>query len=344
VRKSEIELWRKKLHLLDAGCQYVWIRWIDERQIEVLGASGSASGLLEKQVYALQDIVPADEVDAMAKHYAQVNNQISILNFSLRSEKERFRKFICSSQKFDSQIESVWVLQETNHQQSTDLLLAAAHDLRSPVNSILSLANLLQMMTKEGDFDKKQLKDMVKMIKTSCNQAIDFTSDLLELSEIESTKYELDTSTVEMNTFLRQYISTHRLLLIKKKIKVRFHSSSKETCELKINKSKFTRILDNLMSNAVKFCEVYGKIDLYLDANKKETIIRLKDDGVGMSEEVQTHLFEKFGKSKRLGLQGEKSHGLGLSIVKQIMELHGASVAVESQEGQGTGISLVFKN
>jgi two-component system sensor histidine kinase VicK len=134
-------------------------------------------------------------------------------------------------------------------------------------------------------------------------------------------------------------------LALKKNIKVKFECRILEgSTTLAINESKITRVLDNIITNAIKFSEAGSNVIISLEKVEKKLAIIIKDTGVGMSEEVIKHLFVKPGKSQRDGLNGEKSHGLGLSIVKQIMELHKGAIAIESKEGIGTNVTLTFSS
>ena len=97
------------------------------------------------------------------------------------------------------------------------------------------------------------------------------------------------------------------------------------------------------MTNAVKFSPAESTIVIDLAENDHFVRVKIKDSGVGMPEQMINQLFVKFGKSQRRGLEGEVSHGLGMSIVKQIMDRHEGQVHIESEEGKGTEVTLNFK-
>ena len=111
----------------------------------------------------------------------------------------------------------------------------------------------------------------------------------------------------------------------------------------RVIEKKLIRVLDNLLSNAAKFSYPDSQIEIFVDeipGNK--LLVRIKDHGVGMSQDMIDEIFVKFGKAQRQGLEGEDSHGLGMSIVKQIMKLHGGDITIESEERVGTTINLFF--
>ena len=98
--------------------------------------------------------------------------------------------------------------------------------------------------------------------------------------------------------------------------------------------------MDNLISNALKFSKDNDKIEIRLDKENKMAIIEVKDHGLGIPKDMLPHLFERFSKAGRTGIHGEESTGLGLSIVKQILERHKGEIEVDSIENQGSTFTI----
>jgi two-component system sensor histidine kinase VicK len=111
---------------------------------------------------------------------------------------------------------------------------------------------------------------------------------------------------------------------------------------LAIDSLKFLQVINNLISNAIKFTKDNGRIEVRIEerqpAGNKVPVVRFSvaDDGIGIPAKMQPVLFDKFTKARRPGIRGEKSTGLGLSVVKSIVELHGGNIWFESAEGKGT--------
>ncbi len=217
----------------------------------------------------------------------------------------------------------------------------AAHDLKSPLNTILGMSNLLQHMLQDDPMDKKELAKIIDLVKTSCNQALDLTSDILEMAELDSDHYELPLHPIILHDFVRSYIYTHRLMLLKKRIHLQFEADT--YASILMNESKITRVLDNIISNAVKFSYHGTNIWIRLIGAGTHVHLSVRDEGIGMSEKMVEDIFERFRGHQRRGLDGEVSHGLGMTIVKQIMDLHQADTEVRSEEGKGTEVILKFK-
>jgi two-component system sensor histidine kinase VicK len=119
----------------------------------------------------------------------------------------------------------------------------------------------------------------------------------------------------------------------KVKVEVVFTSSINPAYAL-LNKEKFTRVIDNLVSNAVKFSN--ERVDVRLAQADKQIVIEVQDYGLGIPAAMLPDIFTRFTKAGRAGLHGEKSTGLGLSIVRQIVESHKGTIEVESTEGKGS--------
>ena len=311
------------------------------KRIELLTSVGFISEISTYKKLKLKDIIDTRDLERIEQYYQDIyayNLSIPIRCF-IKNDQGQIKQASCISFRDNEQIKSLWTFDDS---QGNDLLAAAAHDLRSPINSILGLTSVLHIMLKEENLDKKELSQIANLIKISCNNALDFTADLLELSEIESGNYHLHTEDISVNDFINNFISTNRLATLRKQISVQMTSSLPDEVTFCINRSKISRVLSNLLSNAVKFTPQGGKINLKVLKSDQGLEIHLIDHGIGMSKKIMDNLFVRFGQSKRSGLDGEVSHGLGMTIVKQIMELHHGEIQVTSKEDIGTTIKLIF--
>ncbi|MCP4461139.1 MAG: HAMP domain-containing histidine kinase [Cytophagales bacterium] len=211
--------------------------------------------------------------------------------------------------------------------------------MRSPVSSIIGMVNLIQMMIGDGDISNEELSNMVDMIKASSSKALQVTEEILELAEMESEGYVLSTKPIVMREFLESYVGSINPIALQKNIQVVLKISTDAICN--IDEAKISRVLDNLLSNAAKFSYLESKIEIIVeDEDEKRLLLKVRDHRVGMPREMIDEIFVRFGKAQRPELEGEDSHGLGMSIVKQIMDLHGGEIEALSEEGKGTTINL----
>ena len=112
--------------------------------------------------------------------------------------------------------------------------------------------------------------------------------------------------------------------------------SSKERIFAEIDEDKFMQVINNLISNSLKFTPKNGNIDVYLTESKKQVLITVADNGIGIPKKYHATLFEKFTNARRNGLNGEQSTGLGMSIIKTIIEWHKGKIWFDSEENKGT--------
>jgi two-component system sensor histidine kinase VicK len=216
----------------------------------------------------------------------------------------------------------------------SQLLGTVAHDLRNPIAAVETLAMMMEM----EDIDE-DTQDTLNLMKASCIRARTIIDDLLESARNENPT-EFITTETELNSLIRDNIEVWK---IQKEAKntIELISSISPAYAL-INHEKFKRVLDNLIGNALKFSKEKSKIEVFLSKRNQRIIIEVKDRGLGISKDMLPIIFTPFSKAGRTGLKGEQSTGLGLSIVKQIIEKHKGKIEVESEVGKGSTFRIVL--
>lgn len=327
-----------KLNLFESAASHVWVSWNEANAIHV--EKSTCPEMLPEGIYALENLVPKGLLDNLVTYHKSISGSVSESQFTIKNN-GLSADIKCASIKKSSQIESLWlVIPEKDN--SIFYLQNAAHDFRSPLGSILGVVNLMyHTIQTEEHLDKEEVTTYLDMIKVNTDKTLRLADEIMELAEIESERYELKMVPVVMKDFVQNYLATHRLLTLKKKIKVHFESDN--DAKVMVSESKLTRALDNIMSNAVKFSKSESNITVGLKEQGGMLRLTITDEGIGMSKDILKDVFVKFGGSKRAGLDGEPSHGLGMSIVQQIMKLHGGYVEISSEEGKGTTVSLILK-
>lgn len=208
------------------------------------------------------------------------------------------------------------------------VLGTVAHDLRNPIAAVESLAMMMEL----EDIDEDTQENLT-MMRDSCVKARTIIDDLLEAARHEGNA-NFDTHRTELNQLLQGLIDIWKMQLGGKNSVV-LVSDVKNIYAL-INHEKFPRVIDNLVSNALKFSKDTDKIEIQLSRIKERVIIKVKDQGLGIPKEMIATLFERFSGAGRTGLKGEQSTGIGLSIVKDIVESHGGKISAQSIEGKGS--------
>jgi len=225
-------------------------------------------------------------------------------------------------------------LREANNQKEK-LLGMAAHDLRSPLASIRSLLDLVL------DSGKRETRQMLEMARTVANNSLQLVNDLLDLSAIRKGRVDMVKKEVKLNEFLETFEGIARQQARAKDITFRLRNhSGRETPHL--DTSRISQVLNNLLSNAIKFSDRGSTVALEAGENDGQLILEMKDEGRGIPREDLPKLFGEFEKTSVSPTENESSSGLGLSIVKRLVELHGGTVEVESEVGKGSCFRVIL--
>lgn len=234
------------------------------------------------------------------------------------------------------------LIERNNHeitkmaQLKTEMLGIVAHDLRSPLNSITALTEL----SKNPNTTKSEFEQYCNMINEACDDARNIIRDLILIVKGESSQ-GLQLKETNINLLLSQ-VQQHWMHQVRDEKQILL-TLPENVVLANIDDDKMVRVFDNLIGNAIKFTEPGAKIHLSLSPMGKEHLrITIADDGIGIPEDIKPFLFDRFSKAGRLGLKGEKSHGLGLNICKQIVEQHDGKIQLESVVGEGTQFHITI--
>jgi two-component system sensor histidine kinase VicK len=217
------------------------------------------------------------------------------------------------------------------------IIHTVAHDLKNPLHTIKSLSGLLRKdLHLLQDADKKsQAVAYISMIDETCDKAQMVIRDLLLIGEIELGNKSLEKESTELKTFIESLLPPFELNAKQKGIKININLPA-EDIYAQINGEKMIRVVENLLSNAIKFTNVGGEVTIALKKESQKVRLQVSDTGIGIPEPLQKSVFNKFTKANRQGTKGEATTGLGLYIVKQIIDLHKGKIWLESKENEGT--------
>ncbi|WP_181306604.1 HAMP domain-containing sensor histidine kinase [Rufibacter sp. XAAS-G3-1] len=230
-------------------------------------------------------------------------------------------------------------LQKLYEAQET-ILHMVAHDLKNPINNISLLTDYLkENLEKSQELvveEKKENLTFIGLISETCKKAFAIIKDLLFIGDMNpNVRFEK----TELNTFLQTELAALGVEAKKKGVEVdSVHPGLPVYAH--INPEKFSRVLENLLSNAVKFTKPGGKVTISLTEQGNKALLHVKDNGIGIPEKLKATVFDKFTNANRQGTEGESTTGLGLFIVKQIVDLHHGKIWMESQENEGTSFFI----
>jgi signal transduction histidine kinase/CheY-like chemotaxis protein len=219
------------------------------------------------------------------------------------------------------------------NEKKNQFLGMAAHDLRNPLAGVeMSLDMVLDSARERLDADELELLNMAKILNES---AMRLVSDLLDIAKIESGKLELELLTTDILSVIKESLEMNRFLAESKHIKTVLNAE--ESPEMMIDPARIHQVLNNLISNAVKYSQPQTTVYVNLSKpSEQEIIISVQDKGQGIPQHEIGKLFQPFSKASVRSTAGEESTGLGLVICKKIVEAHGGRVWLESEVGKGS--------
>ena len=219
----------------------------------------------------------------------------------------------------------------------TDFINNMTHEFKTPIATI----NLALDAIKNPKIisDQEKVLRYVGMIRDENKRMHGQVENVLRISKLEKNQLDVSKEKEDIEEIIEEAI-THVDLLVKDKggfVKTHFNAANTEILG---NHFHLTNVLVNVLDNAIKYSEDAPKIDVYTENTSKFIIIEVKDQGIGMNKTVQKNIFKKFYREERGNIHNVKGHGLGLSYVKKIIEIHSGDVYVESEKGTGSTFTI----
>jgi signal transduction histidine kinase len=205
----------------------------------------------------------------------------------------------------------------------------AAHDLRNPLSSMRGLSQLMLEMPLEPE----QQREFLETISRTSDEMLGLVNDLLDVSVIESGRLELRRSEQDVTALVRQRIRHLEPHAQRKSIELHFDGDAAQSAS--IDPARFSQVIDNLVSNAIKFSPSGTTVKVTLRSVADRFEFSVQDQGPGISDKDKELLFRSFQKLSARPTGGEKSTGLGLAIVKRIVDAHDGSISVANAPGGG---------
>ena len=225
----------------------------------------------------------------------------------------------------------------------TEFLFNMSHDIRTPMNAIMGYTDI----ARSHSDDKALVDDSLDKIKASSEHLLSLINDVLDMSRIESGKLELHKEDFSIAESIRKLQDLIRMQAEKKKQTVTLHENILHPV-VHADPLRLNQVLLNILSNAVKYTPDGGHIEVYADELKSEKQgfaiyqFRVKDNGIGMSEEYLPHLFENFSREFNSTISRVQGTGLGMSIAKNLTEMMGGSIRVTSRLGEGSEFTVTL--
>lgn len=249
---------------------------------------------------------------------------------------------------------------EENSKAKTTFLSNMSHDIRTPMNAILGYIELAKRTRAQcddcdvcpaGHCDKQvpeKTEEFLEKIDASSKHLLALINDILEMSRIESGKMELEIAPDDIRKALDEARDLFATQMEAKRIAFSVDTSKVAHRFVYFDKNRLNRVLLNLLSNAYKFTPEDGQISVLLteeEASSADSFytLRVKDSGIGMSKEFAATVFESFTRERTSTVSGIQGTGLGMAITKNIIDMMGGDIKVETDQGQGTEFIIVLR-
>ena len=219
-----------------------------------------------------------------------------------------------------------------------EFLFNMSHDIRTPMNAIIGFTSLAATHID----NREQVLDYLKKISTSSQHLLSLINDVLDMSRIENGKIKIDEKPVHLPDIIHDVRSIIQPDMTAKRLAFFIDTMDIEDEDIVTDPLRLNQILLNILSNAIKFTPTGGMVSIRIaqknGAPKGHACyeFRVKDNGIGMSEEFQAHIFEQFTREENSTVSRIPGTGLGMSITKSIVDLMGGTISIESEPGKGS--------
>jgi two-component system sensor histidine kinase VicK len=229
---------------------------------------------------------------------------------------------------------TIFNMQKVNGWKDANLEIIA-HDLRGPIGTVKMLAQIINKNLP----DNNEVRKLTQMIEDISKRNINLIQELLTKETFDTAAVQVSKERLDVVWEITQAMDIYRIAKDDIKRKITF-SHSQDQIYAMVDSMKFLQVINNLVSNAIKFTKDNGSIKVHVERLEKTFLVTVEDDGVGIPRKLQPFLFHKYTVAGREGLSGENSIGLGMWIVKKITEDHGGTIWFKSEIDKGSTFSV----
>ena len=255
-----------------------------------------------------------------------------------QQKKEQEKKYQTQLEEQNRKLEIALRHEGAANRAKREFLFNRSHDIRTPMNAIIGFTSLAATHID----NREQVLDYLKKISTSSQHLLSLINDVLDMSRIESGKVKIEEKAVHLPDLVHDVRSIIQPNVAAKRLSLFIDTMDIEDEDIITDPLRLNQILLNILSNAIKFTPTGGMISIRIaqkNGAPKGCVcyeFRIKDNGIGMSEEFQKHIFEEFSREESSTVSGIQGTGLGMSITKNIVDLMGGTIALTSEPGKGS--------
>ena len=314
--------------LLVMSGSYIIVRYVIVKPVKHLKEVSDAIAAGELNVRS--EIQTGDEFEDLSHAFNRMLRNLVSMQDRLRNVNADL------DHKVDELAQANMALYESNRLKS-DFLATVSHELRTPLNSILGFSEVL--LTSDQLNEKQQR--WMKNIQSSGEKLLNLINDILDLAKIEAGKMQVRLSEFSAYDICEGSLTMFRPMAEKKNIDLRGQLETGIPV-MRQDSGKLQQILANLLSNAIKFTPEGGRVLLRVESREDKVVFMVTDTGVGIAEDEQALVFEKFRQGANPLTREHAGTGLGLSIVKELSKLLGGEVTLQSELGRGSTFTVTL--
>ncbi|MBU3111120.1 sensor histidine kinase [Clostridium lacusfryxellense] len=225
----------------------------------------------------------------------------------------------------------------------TEFFTNLSHELKTPLNVILSALQLLDTFTGREDIKDKEIKTKKynNIMKQNCYRQLRLVNNMIDITKLDAGFYELNLQNCNIVNIVESVALSVSEYIKTKSIELIFDTDIEE-CIISCDPEKIERVILNLLSNSIKFTKPGGSMTVNMYDKGENIIISIKDTGIGIPNDKLDIIFDRFRQVDRSLTRKQEGSGIGLSIVKSLVELHGGQISVTSEYGKGTEFIIIL--
>lgn len=307
-------------------------------------------------LFTLRRVVYINFINAELKYIISYNRYMSFIGFSIVfiglyievlrkiKESEKLNNEIVKSEKMISTIkENMKVIKEVDNIRS-QFFANISHEFKTPISIIFSCIQLLEIKKKNGDEELAEAyKKYDNTIKQNCYRMLRLINNLVDITKLDSGYMKVDLKNCDIVSLVEEITLSIIPYVENKDISVIFDTFIEEL-EIRCDPDSIERVMLNLLSNSVKFTNAGGNVLVHMDADDQWVTIRVIDDGIGVKNDIKKDIFERFVQADKSLKREKEGSGIGLALVKSLIELHEGSVCLEQNKESGSEFVVKLPN
>ena len=274
-------------------------------------------------------------IEKPTREFSNASEKVIHGDYSIRLDMDQIRlgslEFMNIAENFNTMVEQLGKVDSL----SNDFIANVSHELKTPLAVIQSYTEMLQ----DTQLSEEERQKYLKKISESTQQLSSLVANILKLNKIENSQTTVKSDRFNLSSQLSHCLLDFENLWEEKELNIDFQVE--DDVYICSDEELLKLVWTNLFSNAIKFTQPRGTIGVVLERKNGNILVTVSDSGCGMSEETKKHIFEKFYQGDTS--HSEKGNGLGLALVKRIVDLTNSSIIVQSEIGVGTSFTVSIK-